>query len=176
MERSQATEIANLIEASMELDSSLTISKMGLINGQVEGFHPFINGRDTVGAFEIKGPDNQQYYLFFVPWYLDERYSLVLHARGVKEALIGAVDIRDKVIHWKYKPMKRDGRNEERRGKFMEEYLNINAEIRVPQVVPDVEGFLCELFKVAQARIKAESAVRLSQRSSVITNDAEAAE
>ena len=101
---------------------------------------------------------------------MDERYLLVLHARGVKEALIGAADIRDIVI------MKRDGRNEERRGKFMEEYLNINAEIRVPQVVSDVEGLLCELFKVAQARIKAESAVRLSQRSSVISSDAEAAE
>ena len=162
MERLQAEEIVNLIEAAMELDSPLTITKMDLVDGMVVGFHQFIDSRDTVGAFEIETSDKQKYYLFFVPWYLDERYSLVLHARGVKEAIIGATDVRDKIIHWRYKPAKQDGRNEERRNKFTEKYLSIKAEVRVPQVAAEVEGFLNELLKIAWARIHAEKAVSTS--------------
>ena len=160
MDRGQAEEIVQVIEAAMKLDSSLTITKMNLVDNRVVGFHQFIDSRDTVGAFEIEASDKQIYYLFFVPWYLDERYSLVLHAHGFKEALIGANDVRDQVIHWRYKPAKQDGRNGERRNKFIEEYLSLKAEIRVPQVAAEVEGFLNELFKIARARIQAERAVR----------------
>ena len=160
MDRMQAEKIVQVIEAAMELGSPLTITKMELVDGMVVGFHQFIDSRDTVGAFEIEAADRQKYYLFFVPWYLDERYSLVLHAHGFKEALIGAADIRDQVIHWRYKPAKQDGRNEERRNKFIEEYLSIKAEIHIPQRAAEVEGFLNELFKIARARIQAERAVR----------------
>ena len=160
MDRGQAEEIVQVIEAARELDSSLIITKMDLVDGRVVGFHPFIDSRDTVGAFEIEAADRKKYYLFFVPWYLDERYSLVLHAQGVKQALIGATDVRDQVLHWRYKPSKQDGRNEERRNKFIEEYLDIKAELRVPQVAAEVEEFLNELFKIARARMQAERAVR----------------
>ena len=159
MDRRQAEEIVQVIEAARELDSPLTIAKMDLVDGMVVDFHPFIDSRDTVGAFEIE-VERQKYYLFFVPWYLDERYSFVLHAQGVKQALIGATDVRDQVLHWRYKPAKQDGRNEERRNKFIEEYLSIKAEIRVPKVAAEVEGFLNELFKIARARMQAERAVR----------------
>ena len=160
MDRTQAEEIVQVIEAARELDSPLTITKMDLVDGMVVGFHPFIDSRDTVGAFEIEAADRQKYYLFFVPWYLDERYSLVLHAQGVKQALIGATDVRDQVLHWRYKPSKQDGRNEERRNKFIEEYLSIKAELCVPKVAAEVEGFLNEVFKIARARMQAERAVK----------------
>ena len=159
MERMQAEEIVQVIESAMELGSPLTITKIDLVDGMVVGFHQFIDSRDTVGAFESETSDKQKYYLFFVPWYLDERYSLVLHAHGFKEALIGANDVRDQVIHWRYKPAKQDGRNGERRNKFIEEYLSLKAEIRVPQVAAEVEGFLNELFKIARARIQAERVI-----------------
>ena len=64
-------------------------------------------------------------------------------------------------MHWRYKPAKQDGRNEERRNKFIEEYLSIKAEVRVPQVAAEVEGFLNELLKIARARIQAEITVLL---------------
>ena len=160
MDRTQAEDIVKVIEAAMELDNPLTITKMDLVDGMVVGFHQFIDSRDTVGAFEFEGSDNQKFYLFFVPWHLDERYSLVLHAKGFKEALIGATDVSKNVIHWRYKPTKQDGRNEERRKKFIEENLNIKAEICVPKVAEDVEGFLQELFRIARARIQAERAVK----------------
>ena len=159
MDRMQAEKIVQVIEAAMELGSQLTITKMNLVDNRVVGFHQFINSRDTVGAFEIEASDKQKYYLFFVPWYLDERYSLVLHALGFKEALIGANDVRDQVIHWRYKPTKQDGRNEERRHKFIEEYLSIKAELRVPQVASEVEEFLNELFKIARARMQAQRVI-----------------
>ena len=69
---------------------------------------------------------------------------------------IGTTDVREKVVNWRYKPTKRDGRNGERRQRFAEDYGSLNVSIHVPQVVSDVEDFLKELVKVARVRIRAE--------------------
>ena len=64
MDRGQAEEIVQVIEAAMKLDSSLTITNMNLVDGKVVGFHQFIDSRDTVGAFEIEASDKQIFFYF----------------------------------------------------------------------------------------------------------------
>ena len=156
MDRTQAAEIVKVIEAAMGGAQELTIKRMELVNGMVLGFHTNIDGRDTVGAIEFTMLDGRKYFLFFVPWRLDERYYLVLHVQGIKEALIGTTEVQEKVVHWRYKPSKRDGRNGERKQRFVEEYGSLMVSMHVPQVASEVEDFLKELVEVARVRIHAD--------------------
>ena len=71
-------------------------------------------------------------------------------------ALIGTAEVHGKVVHWRYKPSKRDGRNEERKQRFVAEYGSLMASMHVPQIASEVEDFLKELVEVAQVRIHAE--------------------
>lgn len=156
MDRTQAAEFVKVIEAAMGFAQEITIKRMELVDGMVLGFDTNIDGRDAVGAFEFTMLDGQKYFLFFVPWRLDERYYLVLHVQGILNALIGTAEVHGKVVHWRYKPSKRDGRNEERKQRFVAEYGSLMASMHVPQIASEVEDFLKELVEVAQVRIHAE--------------------
>ncbi len=165
--RAMADKFSDLIRETIKSNSnSYRINEMEYINGRFKNFaDQWINYKDIRGAFEIVN-EHRTYYIFLVDWYLDNRYTLVVHAKDVEGALFGSYKYTDlqeidgyKYLYWRYKPTKRDGRNKERCSLFENEYSKITIHIKLPESSNDIEEFINELLKIVDIRIKVEKSI-----------------
>ena len=164
LEKEQASFLANCIETSKS--PAYEINKLEVINGCLPKFHQWTNGKPTIAAFEITRPDNDSgYYFVFIDWHRNDNYYLVIYAhdRSTTCAEIRQIQDIDGGPHlvWTYQPLKRDGKNQQRKAYFKQMFGSTTMQIKLPSSPLEVDVFLEQLFKLCQNRIKADRIVEV---------------
>ncbi len=162
MEKQQALYLATLIEdASTPL---FEIKKLSLVNSMLPNFHQWTNGKKTVAGFEIIRLDSDlSYYFLFIDWHRNGNYYLVIYAhnKSTTVAEIRQVEEIDGLLHlvWSYNPLKRDGKNDQRKAYFKQMFGTTTLHIKLPTAVVEVDDFCKQIFKLCLNRITADRIV-----------------
>lgn len=164
MEKEHAIFLANIIETSFS--SNYEIKKLKIINGTLPKFHQWTKGKPTLAAFEVTRIDSDTgFYFVFIDWHRNDNYYLVIYAhdRSTTCAEIRQIQEIDGVPHivWSYIPLKRDGRNDQRKAYFKQMFGSTTVQIKLPSSSNEVEVFVGQLFKLCQNRIKADRIVEV---------------
>ncbi|MFP7299202.1 hypothetical protein [Neobacillus niacini] len=162
MEKEAAIHLANLIVNSKT--GAYEIKKLETVNGTLPRFHQWTNGKQTLAGFEVTRVDSDtSYYFLFIDWHRNDNYYLViyLHNKSTTAAELRVIEEIDGIPHivWKYNPLKRDGKNLQRKSYFKQVFGSTTIQIKVPPSSLEVEEFFHQLFKLCQNRIKADKIV-----------------
>ncbi|WP_066251099.1 hypothetical protein [Neobacillus drentensis] len=164
MEKEQAIFLANCIETSNP--SSYGIKKLEITCGSLPKFHQWTNGKPTLAAYEVTRPENDTgYYFVFIDWHRNDNYYLVIYAHDRSTTCAEIRKIQeingDSYIVWSYIPLKRDGKNNQRKAYFKQMFGSTTVQIKLPATPFEVEVFLGQLFRLCQNRIKADRIVEV---------------
>jgi hypothetical protein len=162
LEKDEAINLADLIKKSKP--ATFDIKKMETVHGRLPGFHQWTNGKQTLAGFEVSRVDSDtSYYFLFIDWHRNDNYYLVvyLHNKSTTVAELRVIEEKDGIPHivWIYKPLKRDGKNDQRKAYFKQMFGSTTVQIKVPASTFEVEGFFNQLFRLCQNRIKADKIV-----------------
>jgi len=129
---------------------------------QLRGFHPWADYRRCVGAYLFQDHEDNDncLWVLLLDWRINENYYIVLFPESRTGPLVEihrlTVNNGEKVLHWRYSPSKRDGRNEKRMAYFVDAFLSDNVRISVPNNLDEVDDFIEELFSLVSSRTKAD--------------------
>lgn len=162
MKKDEAVFMADLIKESRP--AAYEINKMEIVNGMLPRFHQWTNGKKTIAGFDVTRVDSDtSYYYLFIDWHRNDNYYLViyLHNKSTTAAELRMVEQVDGSSHivWKYNPLKRDGKNDQRKAYFKQMFGSTTVQIKVPASTFEVKEFFEQLFKLCQNRIKADKIV-----------------
>lgn len=162
MEKDEAVYLADLIEKSRP--ATFDIKKIETVHGTLPGFHQWTNGKQTLAGFEVTRVDSDtSYYFLFIDWHRNDKFYLVvyLHNKSTTAAELRVIEEIDGIPHivWIYKPLKRDGKNDQRKAYFKQMFGSTTVQIKVPASTFEVEEFFNQLFRLCQNRIKADKIV-----------------
>jgi hypothetical protein len=164
LEKEQAKFISNCIESIQS--STFAIKNLEILNGTLTKFHQWTNGKPTLAAFKVTRADTDtSYYLLFIDWHRNDNYYLVIYAhdRSTTCAEIRQIQEIEEVPHlvWTYKPLKQDGKNDQRKAYFKQMFGAATVQIKLPSAPHEGEVFLTQLFKLCSHRIKADRIVNV---------------
>jgi hypothetical protein len=157
LEKEQVVFLSNGME-----QSNPTLFDIKKLDTTVKNFLPgFQKGKEAISGFEVTKRDNNISYLFtFI--HTGENYYLVIYSQNKKPmAELKNIEMIDgnPYIVWKYNPAKRDGKNQERKDYFKENYGSTIRQIPIPKSSSDIETFIGELFALCQNRLEADNIV-----------------
>ncbi|MHB1707097.1 MAG: HNH endonuclease [Acidithiobacillus sp.] len=162
MNKEDAETLSELL-ASVKTASQPKYSLIEHIDAEeLVGFHPFADARKCVGAylFEDHEANDNRLWVLLLDWRKNGNFYIVLFPGAqfgpVVEIHRLTVNNGEKVLHWRYSPSKRDGRNEERKAYFVDAFLSENVQISVPNNPDEVDDFIEELFSLVSSRTKAD--------------------
>jgi hypothetical protein len=164
LEKEQAILLANRIETSFS--STYEIKKLEITGGSLPKFHQWTNGKPTLAAFEVTRIDSDTgFYFVFIDWHRNDNYYLVIYAHNRSTTCAEIRQIReingDSYLVWSYIPLKRDGKNDQRKAYFKQMFGSTTVQIRLPSSSNEVEVFVGQLFKLCQNRVKADRIVEV---------------
>ncbi|WP_342429801.1 hypothetical protein [Neobacillus sp. FSL H8-0543] len=162
MEKTQAVFLAKHIEKSSPL--SFEIKKLVLVSGTLPKFHQWTNGKKVVAGYEITQLDSDtSYYFLFIDWHRNDNYYLVIytHNKSTTVAEIRQVEEIDGLLQfvWSYNPLKRDGKNDQRKAYFKQMFGTTTVHIKLPTEEIGVERFCEQMFKLCLNRMTADRIV-----------------
>lgn len=157
MEKEQVVYISDCIEkATSEL------YKIEKLDHTVKNFLPgFQKGKEALSGFNVTSLNADANYIFtFIHGHNDENYYLVIYS-GNKKAMaelkkVEVID-NDSYLVWKYNPLKRDGKNQERKDYFKETFGPLNRQIPLPKSHAEIEAFFNQLFALCHDRLEADN-------------------
>jgi hypothetical protein len=166
MKKQEAIEIANHIsQYSVASHCSYEISNIRLHEGPLRGFHQWADGKELVDAFCITKPGQDTFYVLFIDWHRNGNYYLVVYAHDKSTTY---AEIQQTVTEggaacllWKYNPLKRDGKNFERKAFFKQRFGSTEVRIPFPESKENVEPFLDGLFSLVRHRLQADRIPRI---------------
>jgi hypothetical protein len=140
------------------------ITKLQTVNGTLQKFHQWTNGKPVIAGYEVTRPEsNTGYYFLFIDWHRNDNYYLVIysHNRSTTLAEIRRVEQIDGVLQlvWAYNPLKRDGKNDQRKAYFKQMFGSTIIQLKLPSSSIEVGAFFDQLFQLCQNRIKADGIV-----------------
>jgi hypothetical protein len=164
LEKDEAVYLADLIDRSKP--AAFEIKKIETINETLPQFHQWTNGKKTLAAFEVTRMEtNTSYYFLFIDWHRNDKYYLViyLHNKSTTAAELRVIEEIEgnPYIVWMYNPLKRDGKNDQRKAYFQQMFGSRTVYIKIPASPLEVERFFDELFRLCQNRIKADKIVEV---------------
>lgn len=162
MEIDQAAFLANCIENAAPL--TYEIKKIETVSGILPKFHQWTNGKHVLAAFEVTRVDSKtSFYFLLIDWHRNGSYYLViyLHNKSTTAAEIREIKEIDGIPHilWKYIPLKRDGKNDQRRAYFKQMFGSTTVEIKLPSSSYELEKFFDQMFSLCQNRLRADRIV-----------------
>jgi hypothetical protein len=162
LKKNEAVYLADLINGSRT--ANYYIKKIETVNGTLSKFHQWTNGKQTTAAFEVTRIDSETtYYFLFIDWHRNDNYYLViyLHNKSTTAAELRLIEEIDGIPHivWLYNPLKRDGKNDQRKAYFKQMFGSRQVQIKIPATSLEVEEFFDGLFRLCQNRIKADKIV-----------------
>jgi hypothetical protein len=162
LKKDEAAYLADLIDTSQP--AAYAIKKMETVNGTLPQFHQWTNGKQTLAGFEVTRVDSDtSYYFLFIDWHRNDNYYLViyLYNKSTTAAELRVIEEIDGIPHivWMYKPLKRDGKNDQRKAYFKQMFGSTTIQIKIPLSTIELEEFFDQLFKLCQNRIKADKIV-----------------
>ena len=161
MDRRYTKQIASLLSSVANSgDTRYKLAKK-INSRKLTGFHQWADGHTYDGAFLFKDQEGHGLWIVLIDWRGQNNFYVVLFPEsksGPVAEIHKIINERstEAVLSWRYSPSKRDGRNEERKEYFRENFLSDEVQISVPRRVDDVDGFIEELFSLAGSRLKAD--------------------
>ena len=164
MNKKLAERVAKLISDGIEGSGQFRLVD-SRPSGIITDFHQWANDRPAFGGFLVKKKgDGKQLWLLIIDWNPKnaENYYCVIYpapkpattlAELHKAVQINAADC----LCWNYSPVKRDGRNKQRKQVFLELHGSTRVEISLPAELADVDDFLSNLFHLVDCRQRADS-------------------
>jgi len=161
MEKDLAITISKLINKwSNKNNSFYSIREIPTTLNTLVDFQQWANGKPIVAAYHLSKVEEEDYYFLFIDWHRNQNYYLVIYIgnktttaaeiREVKE-LNGKLNLT-----WKYNPLKRDGRNAERKTYFKQSFGSLIVEIPLPTKTEEIEEFFNQLYKLCRNRQTAD--------------------
>ncbi|WP_423907789.1 hypothetical protein [Candidatus Spongiihabitans sp.] len=161
MNRQHAKRIADLLSSvANQTDSKYKLSDK-ILSKELSGFHQWADGHPYEGAFLFKDEAEHGLWILLIDWHENENFYVVLFPESKTGPVAEIHELIDEesaeaFLKWRYSPRKRDGRNDERKIYFIEEFLSGEVQISVPAHIKDVDDFIDELFTLAISRSKAD--------------------
>jgi hypothetical protein len=169
MEKKQAIEIIELFESWIKSNSvTFEIDRLELRGGGLSQFHQWTNGKPVAAGYNIAQiSENYNLYFLFIDWHRKDNYYLVIYSpnKSTTHAEIHeVVEFEKKLqLHWKYNPLKRDGKNLQRKVYFKQVFGSTSVYIPLPSSTEQVENFINQLFRLCANRVKADGIVDVFQ-------------
>ena len=138
------------------------------MGGILRQFHQWVNGKEVLAGFDIFNIENNvRYYLLFIDWHRNSNFYLVVYMGNKSTTVCEIQNIltegASSEIVWKYNPLKRDGKNAERKAYFKQ--LVGSSEIHIPLPTSSssvgVEAFMDRLFRLCYFRLKADKVAEI---------------
>jgi hypothetical protein len=162
MKISKATSLIRLFQRAMD-NSEFTyeLIELEILNDQLDGFHDWADHKSNLGTYEIKILDDS-YYFLFIDWRNSEdNYYIVVYPKNRKGPLAEihkTKDIMDQThLEWSYKPMKQDGRNQERKELFVRKMSSLTLNFSIPTTVLELSKFIEDILLAVTCRISADN-------------------
>ncbi|PGS47956.1 hypothetical protein [Bacillus sp. AFS041924] len=161
MKKEIALSISNHIKNWMASNNSLfDIKEIPTAFNTLQNFQQWTNGKPIVSAFHLSKIEEESYYLLLIDWHRNENYYLVIYVenKSTTAAEIREISERDGQLslNWKYNPLKRDGKNAERKAYFKQAFGSLQVEVPLPGSSTDVERFFNDLYKLCRNRQTAD--------------------
>lgn len=161
MNKEIAINITNNINKWMLSNNSLyELQEIETTFGTLHNFQQWANGKSIISAYHLNKIEEENYYLLFIAWHRNDNYYLVIY---VGNKTTTAAEIREvkelngkQNLVWKYNPLKRDGKNPERKAYFKQVFGSLHVEIAIPEKPTDVEEFFHRLYKLCRNRHTAD--------------------
>ncbi|OJU79008.1 MAG: hypothetical protein BGO09_10375 [Bacteroidetes bacterium 47-18] len=120
----------------------------------------FANGKKLEEAILIKRHETK-YWFLFSEWHLDNFYLILYpYDKNVSLAEIHKSSKSDSgIIHllWTYRPIKQDGKNQEKVDHFKKYYISPDVEILYPTKDSELNDFYNEIFALLEIKIMADN-------------------
>lgn len=161
MERMLASACANLLRTSVQKVNSYELKSVFEEDKPIVSFQQWADGKRHVGIFEAKNEQGKNYYFGFIEWQATGRYYLVIFPEsklGTLAEIHRVAKNGDQInLCWTYSPIKRDGRNKERKSYFEKYFSGTEVRIALPRTVAEIERFLDQIFALCENRLKADA-------------------
>jgi hypothetical protein len=162
MKKEQAIVLSHFIEKYDQMN--YVISNLDIVNGTLPKFHQWTNCKKVVAGYKVTRLDTDtSYFLIFIDWHRNDNYYLVIytHDKSTTVAEIRQIEELAEGPHlvWKYNPLKRDGKNDQRKAFFKQTFGSLLVEISLPKSAFEIERFFTRLFQLCSNRIKADKIV-----------------
>ncbi|WNO08451.1 HNH endonuclease [Teredinibacter sp. KSP-S5-2] len=126
----------------------------------LKDFHQWVNSKDFEGGFLIENPKGINLWLLLIKWNEVNGYYVVLFPEDRAGPIAEIHDFSSNedgdCLDWRYRPSKRDGRNDERKEYFEKYFFSLDVVISLPRTLDEVSEFLIELISLAENRAKAD--------------------
>lgn len=164
MEKKQANFLSDLFdERSLSISSTFEINKLEVRNERLLHFHQWTNDKHVVAGYHVSKIGENNLYFLFIDWHRNDHYYLVIYAHNKATTLAEikqVVEYEGRLqLHWKYNPLKRDGKNLQRKVYFKQIFGSTSVYIPLPESISEVDGFLIQLFKLCANRVKSDGIV-----------------
>ncbi|PGZ88967.1 hypothetical protein [Bacillus sp. AFS029533] len=161
MKKEFAINISNQIKNWMVSNNSLfNIEEIPTTFNTLQNFQQWTNGKPIVSAFHLRKVEEESYYLLLIDWHRNENFYLVIYVENKSTTAAEIREIREQdgqfSLIWKYNPLKRDGKNAERKAYFKQAFGSLEVEIPIPSTPNEVERFFNDLYKLCRNRQSAD--------------------
>ena len=148
MDRDKAVE---LVELARQECPNFRIREVYEAESFVEG------SANSCSIFIERINDRSSYWFCFTDWDREnENYHLSICLHNLKGSIVELLKVGEEntppTLDWTYVPKKRDGRNEERKERFIELAGNLAQEISLPEDHRSLNDFIGEIFTLVQNR------------------------
>lgn len=156
MDKQTAVRLAESISNDIESSNTFSLIKhQNKANSFEQHMYPHL------GAFLISG-NRSIYWIVLIEWNNDSGnyYVLVFPEKspGTKLAELHKVEQHADGfdLYWKYKPIKHDDMNEDRKHIFQEQFGSLEARISLPSTHVELDEFLSDIFILVDCRRRAD--------------------
>lgn len=160
MDRKYTKEISILLASYTNAIGSKFTLEEHINRKHLTGFHQWADARPCEGAYLFTDQVGNGLWVLLLDWRKQDNFYVVLFPKSKSGPVAEIHRLTGKsgeeVLHWRYSPSKRDGKNEERKAYFVDAFLSDNVQISVPKHPEDVDDFIEKLFSLASSRAKAD--------------------
>ena len=160
MDRRIAKQIHDLIDDYRKNKHAAPAILEKLGTEPLNGFHQWADSKVIEGGFLIENPNGSNIWLLLIEWNEKNDFYVVLFPESKAKPVAEIHDIVNEgksiLLKWRYRPSKRDGKNEERKTYFNKYFLSLEVIISIPIKVVEVSDFLDELLSLSENREKAD--------------------
>jgi hypothetical protein len=158
LEKDRVVFLSNCIE-----QSTSSLFEIKKLDTNVKNFLPgFQKGKEAYSGFEVISQDTNTGYRFIFIHSQNENYHFVIYSQNKKAIAelkeIEMIDGEPNLV-WKYNPLKRDGKNQERKAYFIKTFGSTTLQIPLPKSSLDIDMFFNQLFTICQNRQEADQMV-----------------
>ena len=157
MDRPFARKLSRSMKRTVKDGSSLDIT--GVARNTLPRLPFFKNDHDVLSSYKIND-GNGLYYVVICNWRRTENYYLVLFGKfpgdGKFRILSELHNTDTNEVFWRYSPRKGDGRNDERRKRFITMYGSLQTRTSLPSGDISLDDFLRDLLNLADFRKTAD--------------------